>query len=178
MKTPMEQIRMKYGDMESSALTCLLQEEFHKQHRQRLPEILRLAEKVEQVHAADLHAPQGLAEILRRLAGELDEHMRNEELVLFPAIRYRGMQHLAQAIAAMRADHEDHARNVEAILAVTSDLKLPVGACPSWTSLYEKLGSFISDLDQHIHIENEILFPRFERSIGATGCGCNCGGHG
>lgn len=174
----MEHFLNDYMTVESSDLTLLLEEQFHKLHRQQLPVIVDLAEKVERVHAADPHVPAGLAKTVKRLAVELDDHMRKEEMVLFPAIRHGGLQGLVHPISVMRADHDDHARDTQAIIACTSGLKLPTGACQSWTSLYQKLGAFIVDLGHHAQIENDILFPRFEKLASADGCGCNCGDHG
>lgn len=172
------EIPSEYVAMESPDLTSFLEQQFHELHRWQLPEIFALAEKVERVHAADAHVPKGLAETVKRLAAELDAHMRKEEMVLFPAIRHGGMQGLSHPIAVMRADHDDLAREMEAIMSLTSGLTLPAGACQSWTSLYEKLRAFMHSLDLHTRIENDVLFPRFEKAAGSGGCGCNCGGHG
>jgi regulator of cell morphogenesis and NO signaling len=62
----------------------------------------------------------------------------------------------------MRADHDDHAAEVACIRQLTRDLTLPVGACRKWTALYDGLGTFIEDLEEHMRLENDVLFPRFE----------------
>ena len=63
--------------------------------------------------------------------------------------------------AMMRMEHDDHASNLDNILALTNGLKAPEGACGSWRALYEGLGELQAELKEQIRIENEVLFPRF-----------------
>ena len=139
-----------------------IEEHFHARHRADLPEILALATRVETVHEGDPDVPQGLASLLRQMIGELEVHMKKEELILFPAIRRGGMPGIENPIAMMRADHDDHGSDIERIRAMTRDFALPAEACGTWRSLYARLGSFVSDLQEHIRLENDVLFPQFE----------------
>lgn len=92
--------------------------------------------------------------------------MKKEELILFPAIRRGGGPGVAAPIAVMRADHDDHDREIAEIRRLTRDLTLPEGACRTWAALYSGLGEFLTDLDAHIRLENEVLFPPFETGAG------------
>ena len=145
-----------------AALTRHIESRFHARHREQLPALAALAEKVETVHFGDDHVPEGLADLLQRMIGALEVHMKKEELILFPAIRKGGGPGIGTPIAVMRADHDDHAQDVAEIRRLTGDLGLPEGACRSWTALYVGLGEFISDLAEHIRLENDVLFPPFE----------------
>ncbi|WP_340108707.1 hemerythrin domain-containing protein [Pikeienuella sp. HZG-20] len=145
-----------------SALTTYIETRYHARHRKALPELTALSAKVEQVHAGAPHVPAGLAERLQRLIGELEVHMRKEELLLFPAIRRGGTPGLPTQIAAMRADHDDQGAEIIRIRALTDDLTLPAGACRKWTALYEGLAQFVADLVEHTRLENDVLFPQFE----------------
>lgn len=145
-----------------AALTRHIESRFHARHREQLPALAALAEKVETVHFGDDHVPEGLADLLQRMIGALEVHMKKEELILFPAIRQGGGPGTGTPIAVMRADHDDHAQDVAEIRRLTGDLGLPEGACRSWTALYVGLGEFISDLEEHIRLENDVLFPPFE----------------
>lgn len=145
-----------------AALTRHIESRFHARHREQLPALAALAEKVETVHFGDDHVPEGLADLLQRMIGALEVHMKKEELILFPAIRKGGGRRIGTPIAVMRADHDDHAQDVAEIRRLTGDLGLPEGACRSWTALYAGLGEFISDLEEHIRLENDVLFPPFE----------------
>ncbi len=115
-----------------------------------------------QVHAGDDHVPAGLAELLRRMIGELEAHMKKEELILFPMMRQGGSSGTEHPIAAMRADHEGHDHDVAEIRRLTGGPTLPDGACRIWTALYMGLEEFIDDLAEHMRLENEVLFPMFE----------------
>lgn len=142
-------------------ITRFIETEYHAKHRAQLPALAALSEKVETVHAGQSNVPAGLAALLRRMIGELEVHMKKEELILFPAIR-KAAAGLDAPIAAMRADHDDHEAEVERIRQITRDLTLPEGACRSWTRLYAGVGEFLDDLDAHIRLENNVLFPQFE----------------
>jgi len=145
-----------------AALTTFIETRFHQTHREQLPDLAALALKVERVHGDRPDAPHGLGAVLERLIGELEVHMKKEELILFPAIRRGGMPGIENPIAVMRADHDAHDATIARILGLTNNLTLPTGACRSWTALYDGLKVFLDDLDAHIRLENDVLFPRFE----------------
>lgn len=146
-----------------AALTRHIEARFHARHRVQLPALRALAEQVETVHFGDDHAPEGLSALLHRMIGALEVHMKKEELILFPAIRRGGGPGITAPMAAMRLDHDDHDRDVAEIRRLTSDLTLPDGACRTWSALYSGLGEFLSDLEEHIRLENDVLFPPFEK---------------
>lgn len=145
-----------------AALTRHIENRYHARHRQQLPELARLADLVETVHFSEETAPRGLAELLSRLVGEMEVHMKKEELILFPMIRRGGGPGIDQPIAAMRAGHDDHGDEIARIRKLTDDLTPSGGACRTWTALYDGLSRFVADLEEHIRLENEVLFPRFE----------------
>lgn len=145
-----------------ATLTRHIETRFHARHREQLPALTALAEKVETVHFGDDHVPEGLASLLQQMIGALEVHMKKEELILFPAIRKGGGPGIGAPIAVMRADHDDHAREVAEIRRLTVDLHLPQGACRTWAALYAGLEDFLSDLAEHIRLENDVLFPPFE----------------
>lgn len=123
-----------------------------------------MAAKVEQVHAGAPGVPSGLAKLLRKMIGELEVHMKKEELIVFPAIR-RGAEGIENPIAIMRADHDDQGAEIAYIRNLTADLTLPDGACRTWTALYQGLGEFIDDFEAHVRLENDVLFPQFEHDV-------------
>ena len=134
---------------------------YHRVHSQELPELIRLAKRVEAVHKEHPSAPAGLASVLERILGELTMHMQKEELILFPAMRKGGRPSIRDPIAAMMAEHEDHGAHLQALKDLTDDMRAPEGACTTWRALYAGLRKFAEDLVEHIHIENNILFPQF-----------------
>lgn len=138
---------------------------YHAVHREQLPELIRLARKVEQVHGDRADCPHGLAEHLSAMAQELESHMRKEEDVLFPMI-VRGQGPRAGApINVMRMEHDDHGVALRAMETMTNDITAPAGACTTWRALYTGLRTFRADLMAHIHTENNILFERFAPAV-------------
>lgn len=145
-------------------LTRYIEARYHALHREHLPVLAQMADRIEEVHFGEDHVPQGLATVLERMMGEMEEHMGKEELILFPAIREGGMPGIENPIAVMRADHDDHAAEIAEIRRLTADLTLPEGACGTWRALYRGLAEFLGDLEVHISLENDVLFPQFEPS--------------
>jgi len=147
---------------DAAELTRHIETRYHARHREQLPPLAAMAAKVEDVHFGDEHVPAGLSDVLRRMIGEMEVHMKKEELILFPAIRRGGGPGIENPIAVMRADHDDHVTEVAEIRRLTGDLTLPEGACGTWTALYAGLDEFITDLEEHMRLENDVLFPQFE----------------
>ena len=88
-------------------------------------------------------------------------HMQKEELILFPALRKGRGPRLANPIAAMIAEHDDHGVHLRELQRLTGSFTPPEGACATWRALYTGLDKFADDLVDHIHTENNVLFPRF-----------------
>lgn len=147
---------------ETSDLIDHILARYHETHRRELPELVKLAKKVEAVHAEHPQAPRGLAETLQEMLGELEVHMKKEELILFPAMRRIPGGGLDAPIAQMRHDHDDHGEHLRRLESITDNFTLPQGACRSWQALYTGSAKLSHDLMEHIHLENNVLFPRFE----------------
>jgi regulator of cell morphogenesis and NO signaling len=143
------------------ALIAHILTRYHETHRRELPELIKLARKVEKVHAAHAKAPRGLATELELMAGELELHMMKEEVMLFPAMAEAPAAMLAAPIACMRHEHEDHGLHLQRLEAITDGFTVPAGACRSWQALYAGMHKFVDDVMEHIHLENNVLFPRF-----------------
>ncbi|WP_333839748.1 iron-sulfur cluster repair protein YtfE [Pelomicrobium sp.] len=135
-------------------------ESFHERHRRQLPELLALARKVEQVHERHPACPRGLAGRLAALQGELESHMQKEERVLFPLILQGDGNRVTTPVSVMRYEHDQHGLALAQIRAAAHDLVLPADACATWRACYQGLEQLISDLMEHIHLENNVLFPR------------------
>lgn len=134
-------------------------ERFHERHREQLPELIRLASRVEHVHGAKPDCPNGLAEMLWTLQQELESHMLKEEQILFPMLQ-RGIKapQTDGPISVMRYEHDQHGDALARLSALTNDITPPVNACNTWRALYRGLEELRGDLMQHIHLENNILF--------------------
>lgn len=145
-----------------AALTRRIETRRHAEHRRRPPDLVRLAEMVEDLHVGEAGAPDGLAALLRRMTGEMELHMKKEEILLFPLVRKGAGAVPEGRIATLRADHDGHNADMDAIRRLTDGLTPPPGACTPWITLYDRLEVFLTDLTEHIRLENEALFPRIE----------------
>ncbi len=148
---------------------------FHDVHRQQLPELIRMAHRVEAVHRGNPDVPAGLGDALEAMQQELLTHMHKEEAILFPMLRQGGNSFVSQPIGVMRHEHNDHGAALEHLASLTHDMTPPMGACNTWRALYTGLAQLRDDLIQHIHLENNVLFPPFEAAT-AGGCGSSCYG--
>ncbi|SFU51818.1 iron-sulfur cluster repair protein YtfE [Halomonas korlensis] len=133
---------------------------YHDVHRQQLPELVRMARRVEQVHGERDTCPNGLADLLTTLHQEMESHMQKEEQILFPLLRQNTVDRVQGPIAVMRQEHDDHGEHLGQLMALTDDITPPKGACTTWRALYTGLREFRDDLMQHIHLENNLLFER------------------
>ena len=150
---------------------------YHEVHRAQLPELIRMARRVEAVHRDNPNTPHVLADALETMEQELLMHMHKEEAVLFPMLRAGGNSFVSQPIAMMRHEHNDHGEALEHLARLTNDITPPMGACNTWRALYTGLAQLREDLINHIHLENNILFPQFEQAAQPQGCGgggCGC----
>ena len=149
-------------------------ERYHAVHREQLPELIRMARRVEAVHRDSPDVPVGLAAHLEAMEAELLEHMEKEETVLFPMLKAGGTPMVRHPIGVMRDEHTNHGEQLERLMALSHDATPPAGACNTWRALYAGIAQLSDDLINHIHLENNVLFPQFEAQV-QTGCGSACG---
>lgn len=135
--------------------------------REALPRLAFLTAKVANVHGGDHPELREVATIFRGLHAEMDAHMAKEEQVLFPLIvrLARGEQGgfgppVHAPISVMEAEHDDAGRALEAMRELTNAWTPPEGACNSYRAMLDGLRELEEDLHLHIHLENNVLFPR------------------
>lgn len=145
----------------------------HAYVKNEIPRIHQLAKKVASVHGE--HHPEliRVRQIFESLASELSSHMMKEEQVLFPYIAQletasaRGIElrtppfgTVANPVHMMELEHDEAGAALKELRAITGDYAPPDDACFSYKTLFTALTEFETDLHQHIHLENNILFPR------------------
>lgn len=145
-------------------------ERYHAVHRAQLPELIRMARRVEAVHRDSPDVPAGLAAHLEAMEAELLEHMEKEETVLFPMLKAGGTAMAHYPIVAMRDEHTGHGLQLERLMALSHDATPPPGACNTWRALYAGIAQLSDDLINHIHLENNLLFPQFEPAAQKACC--------
>lgn len=148
-----------FEEMPLSELTHYIIRRYHEDLRRRIPELMTLAQKVETVHRDHPSCPTGLHQILNEFYANMLLHMMKEENVLFPLIDSGRGEMAHMPVKVMTMEHDSHGRELEAIRAKTNDLVPPTGACTTWRALYQGLLKLEEELMDHIHLENNILFP-------------------
>lgn len=147
---------------ETAALIHYIQTRYHDQHRRQITELVTLSQKVEITHVNHPQVPAGLALTLQQFQTDLEALMQEQEAVHFPALQQKSPEQLALTLRVMRHDHNEYAFFLDQVIRITDNCTLPADACRSWQALYAGVEQFKEDLMEHIHLENNILFPRFE----------------
>jgi regulator of cell morphogenesis and NO signaling len=134
---------------------------YHEPLRTDLPALIEAARRVERVHGTKPSCPHGLTSHLEQVTSELEQHMLKEEQVLFPAIRAGKLgSPVHMPIRVMMQEHDDHGANLRRSRAMATEFVPPAEACATWRALYAGLAKLEAELMEHIHLENNVLFPR------------------
>jgi len=141
--------------------------DYHEPARADLERIMPLANRVAQVHAERHPELLDVVGEFTQLRGEFTMHMRKEELMLFPWIeRFEARAEeppfgsFKNPISAMIAEHGVSGDELERLRQLTNGYEPPEDACNSYHALYASLRQFEAEMHHHIHLENNILFPR------------------
>lgn len=161
-------------DFNSWALTFLADyiiNVHHKYVKEATPMLLELSDKVANHHGGNNPALVILRNKTHELLRELNTHLKKEEQILFPYIKkleaegfgnipVPGFGTIKNPIWMMESDHDIAGTLAKEIRVITNDYTVPADACNSTGLLFHKLEEFENDLLQHIHLENNILFPK------------------
>ena len=147
----------------------------HAYLKAELPRLVEMADRVAAKHGwRDARLPE-LAGAVRTLAAEMTDHMRKEEVVLFPLVRQieaggaDGFHcgSIANPIRQMEAEHEAAGQLTARLRELTDGFTPDADACNTHRALLAGLAEFESDLHRHVHKENNVLFPRaLARALG------------
>jgi regulator of cell morphogenesis and NO signaling len=134
---------------------------YHRPLDEELPRLEAMAHKVYNVHGEK--NPDLFAELLTvylTLKSELEQHMMKEEQILFPMIR-QGRGAMADGpVSVMMHEHDSAGNALRRLRELTNDYQPPEGACTTWRALWHGLAALETAMHEHIHLENNILFPR------------------
>lgn len=154
---------LNFQDWDIDFLSDYIKNVHHKYVREKGPIIAGLASKVASVHAQQHPELTRLSQELHSFLEDLYSHLDKEEEQLFPLTKSSGQLTVEQTEELIRflvSEHEDAGDELRQLRAITDNYTLPAQACHSYTALFEQIKSFESDLFQHIHLENNILFPK------------------
>jgi regulator of cell morphogenesis and NO signaling len=163
-------------EWQTASLASLVQHIVRNHHsyvRRELPRLEQLAEKVFVRHGQAHPELRRIRDAFLELRDELSGHMMKEEQILFPhATRVEhalqvgqtppaaGFGTMLNPITMMMQEHDAAGSLMAEIKTLSGNYTPPADACPSYRGLYAGLQDFEQDLHRHIHLENNILFPR------------------
>lgn len=156
-----------WAKLSSSQLIDHIVTTHHAYLERELPVLSQFVTKILRVHGPERLELAKLHMLFHQMKMELEQHLIAEEATVFPLIKeleHNPVPSLAEktanAIRELEADHSGVGNLLKEMRAVTSDYELPSGACRTYTLAFHKLQELESDLFQHIHLENNILFQR------------------
>ena len=163
-------------DFQNASLPELITHILNTHHvftKSEMDRLEALTGKVIAVHGGNHPELHDLGELWRRLCADLKPHMLKEEQMLFPYIMamvqaadqnqpapFAFFGTVNNPIRMMMSEHDAAGQILRELRALTSDYKTPPDACISYQTLYQALENLEKDLHQHIHLENNILFPK------------------
>ncbi len=169
MPTELDWIR----DASLSSLIDYIVGKHHTYTQYEIENLTPLMAKVASRHGANHTELYAMEELFADLCNDLAPHLLKEERMLFPYIKeLENFQKqnaeiprscfgtVSNPVSVMLREHDTAGEILRSLREVSRDYQVPEGACPSYTALLARLEAFEKDLHQHIHLENNILFPR------------------
>lgn len=145
----------------------------HTYTKYEIQNLTPLMAKVASRHGANHAELSRMEELFAELCHDLAPHLLKEERMLFPYIKeLENFQNkdaeiprscfgtVNNPVSVMLSEHDTAGEILRSLREVSRDYRIPEGACPSYTALLARLEAFERDLHRHIHLENNILFPR------------------
>ncbi|MDR3714562.1 MAG: iron-sulfur cluster repair di-iron protein [Puia sp.] len=145
----------------------------HRYVKKELPDLTEYAGKVAKAHGEKHPELLIINQLVNDINAEMTAHMAKEEKILFPHIKSLvankgdnsftpdpGFGTMQNPVWMMEMEHERVGKDLERIRTLSSNYGMPGDACATYSLLYRKLSEFEDDLHLHVHLENNILFPK------------------
>ena len=162
-----------YNSWDLDFLTDYILNTHHKYVIEANELVIQYSDKVAKVHGHHYTEVVEINKLFHSLANELKMHMHKEEMILFPYIKDLAIAQknktkiippafstIQNPINMMEAEHDDAGDILKSIAKLSNNFTPPEGACNTFRALYANLEEYQNDLFQHIHLENNILFPK------------------
>ena len=147
-----------------------IEQTHHAYLREELPRLGQMAYRVANAHGQNHTWTIALNNTFVNFAEELFSHMQKEEQILFPVIRRleagdaNAFGHYTDSVRnpidVMEAEHDNAGNALEQFRSLSSNFTAPEGACNTFRALLDGLRELEADMHQHVHKENNILFPK------------------
>jgi len=170
--TPVERSQ-NYNSWEMPFLADYIVNAHHTYLKENTGQIAAYAHKIAAVHGA--HHPEviEIATVFDKIAGDMAIHLREEEEVFFPAIKRadaakkagaapapKDLETIRDSLRKLGHEHEEIGDAVHTIRHLANEYAIPGDVCNTFVVTYQKLKEFEDDLHKHVHLENNILFPK------------------
>jgi len=163
----------KWTSAPLAELTAHIKERHHEYVRDSIPRLRALLAKIREKHGSRHRELEEIEKLFGDVAREMLMHMQKEEQILFPyidamecavngnrAIEPPFFQTVKNPICSMMKEHDSAGELMRQIHIASAGYKAPTDACTSYQAAYQALAEFEKDLHLHVHLENNILFPR------------------
>lgn len=169
-----EDINIPFSEMNAEQLVRHILLHHHFYVRQSMPAIEEHLNKVTIKHGERFPYMKDVLQLFTYLKNELYLHMQKEEIILFPRIKQAESflkygqnsfdnNYISSPIAVMENEHDEAGTIMEQIRILTNDYTAPDGACTTFKLVLDELKKFEEDLHEHVHLENNLLFPMAKR---------------
>lgn len=162
-----------YNSWDLTSLAEHIVKVHHSYLNQNMNSILSYALKTTAVHGDNHPELHKISITFKKIIADMTLHLKTEEEILFPAIKraeqaikegsnptYEDVDILSNFLVRLKQEHDEVGNSIHEIRSMTNDFSLPEDACNTFMLTYEKLREFENDLHKHVHLENNILFPK------------------
>ncbi len=158
--TVMEQTPIE--DLDTDVLLELILRGYDAGHLAKLPEVHRLARKIEAVHRSSPEVPKGITLAIKKLEHTLTDHIERENTYVLKRMEHDQPPKPDTPIAQMNEEHSLIKQQLKRLRQMTRNYQAPESACRSWKRFYRELKALDFSLSEQIYLEREVLFPRFQ----------------
>ncbi|MCK9344069.1 MAG: iron-sulfur cluster repair di-iron protein [Massilibacteroides sp.] len=158
---------LSFSDWKLDFLSDYIVNEYHNKVYRVLPELRNYLEKIVKVHGANHPELKEISKLFSLINTELPIHQHQEEDVLFPAIKElvntdssEAKRIISSQFAQMMDEHELIGGTMDKIKVLSKNYVVPADGCNTYRVTYKLLEEFEDDLHAHVHLENNILFPK------------------
>lgn len=161
---------LNYKDWSPDFLADYIVNQFHNKVYRNIQQIMEYVTKIAQVHGERHPELYEISEIFKLIYTEMPVHQRQEEKIFFPAIKEvlntgdkEAKEIIHSQLKDMKEEHEMIGGSMDRINVLSNGYEIPSDACKTYMVAYKMLEEFEDDLHVHVHLENNILFPKAEK---------------
>ncbi|MEQ5813979.1 hemerythrin domain-containing protein [Marinobacter sp. NFXS11] len=149
-------------ELDTDVLLELILQGYDAAHLAKLPELHRLARKIEAVHRANPEVPKGITLAIKKMEHSLTDHIERENAYVLKRMEHDQPPRPDTPIAQMNEEHSFLKEQLNSLRRMTCNYRAPDSACRSWQRFYRELKALDFSLSEQIYLERDVLFPRFQ----------------